>query len=231
MEIKTRLKLIAKGVINLFKDKESVYYEKLFINNSYWNSKDGNEDERARWKVIEELINSHVKENKSIKILDLGCGRGWLSNLLTEFGFVTGAEPVKGVVKYAKKMYPKVEFVVGSTKELIKNGTKNFNLIVCSEVLEHIPDDKKNEFIGEIHQLLATGGYAIFSTPRAEAQEDWLKNSKITQPIEEWISENDLEKLFSQNSFKSKELKRVELSPVPGGELIPIYQVWLFTKI
>jgi 2-polyprenyl-3-methyl-5-hydroxy-6-metoxy-1,4-benzoquinol methylase len=231
MEIKARLKLITKVVINFFRDKESVYYENLFINNSYWNSKDGNEDERARWKVIQELINSNIKENKSLRILDLGCGRGWLSNLLTEFGSVTGAEPVKGVVNYAKKIFPNVEFIVGSTKELIKSETKNFDLIVCSEVLEHIPDDKKNEFIGEIHQLLANGGHAIFSTPRAEAQVDWLKNSKITQPIEEWISEIDLEKLFSQNSFKSKELKRVELSPVPAGELIPIYQVWLFAKI
>jgi 2-polyprenyl-3-methyl-5-hydroxy-6-metoxy-1,4-benzoquinol methylase len=231
MEIRKYLLKPFTFLNNLRKSDEDLFYENLFIKNNYWNSKIPNHDEKARWEAINRLISLHVENQTNNQILDIGCGRGWLSNLLCQFGNVTGVEPVRAVVRHARKMFPNIKFKVGTTTNLLKNKQNKFDIIVCSEVLEHIPNEDKNKFIQEIYELLNKEGYAIFSTPRAEAQKEWLKFSIAEQPIEEWISELELETMFNQNSFKTISIERVELSPVPNAILIPIYQVWMFKKV
>lgn len=234
MGIKRRIIKITKNIKNkflrIFKTEEELFYENFFTINPYWSSKNPNEDELSRWNAINKFIEVNIGFSENFNILDVGCGRGWLSNLLTKYGNVTGIEPVKKVVQYAKKLYPNVEFKVGSTQNLLPKFKNNFDLIVCSEVLEHIPDDKKAIFISEISLLLKSKGYAIFSTPRADIQEEWMSFTEPGQPIEDWISEANLEKLFIQVGFKTIALERVSIAPKQNIDPLPIYQVWLFRK-
>lgn len=225
-----KIRNIKNRILRLFKTEEELFYENFFIINPYWSSKEPNEDELSRWNAINKFIEVNISLSENFKILDIGCGRGWLSNLLTQYGNVTGIEPVKKVVQYAKKLYPNVEFKVGSTQNLLPKFKNNFDLIVCSEVLEHIPDDKKAIFISEVSLLLKSKGYAIFSTPRADIQEEWMSYAEPGQPVEDWISEVSLEKLFIENDFKTIALERASISPRQNIDPLPIYQVWLFRK-
>lgn len=213
--------------------EEDIYYKKLFIDNPNWNKPEPNEEEILRWNIINEFL-INVKnnfENNSIDILDLGSGRGWLTNLLSEHGNVLGIEPIECVVNYAKKMFPNLNFVCGTTTDLLnKKKYKRYDLIVSSEVIEHISDENKGAFIKDINKLLNANGFLILTTPRKEAQEEWNFYMNPDQPIEDWILEKELEELVTQNSFVKIELERFSISPVLNAAEIEIYQLWLFKK-
>ena len=217
---------------------ESDYYEQMFVKNPFWNKPNPNVEEQLRWDIIKGFV-EFVKENyyssttQKFTILDLGCGRGWLTFLLSKYGDIVGIEPVKPVLQYAKKMFPTIKFLCGTTKDLIQVNKefKTYDLIVSSEVIEHIPDDKKGNFIEDISQLLNNKGFLILTTPRKDAQEEWNSYMQPDQPIEDWISEKDLENLVIQKGFITHKMDRFAIPPVDGAPEIEIYQLWLFQKI
>lgn len=212
---------------------EEEYYEYLFTKNQVWSKPQPNNDEKLRWETIKLFVETGLKANNSsegVTILDLGCGRGWLSNLLSQYGKVTGIEPVKAVVEYAQKMFPNIEFLTGTSKTLLENKTGYFDFVVSSEVLEHVPDEQKDNFIEDISNLLKNDGFLILTTPRKEAQEEWNNYVNNGQPIEEWISEGKLEALVTKNHFKKISLKRASMRVNPNSPEIEIYQLWLFQK-
>jgi 2-polyprenyl-3-methyl-5-hydroxy-6-metoxy-1,4-benzoquinol methylase len=216
---------------------ESEFYEQMFVNDPSWNKPTPNIEELLRWDIIERFVKYIYENNTELKstesnILDLGCGRGWLTNLLSKYGNITGIEPVQPVLDYAKKMFPNLEFICGTTKDLIKgnNVFKKYDLIVASEVIEHIPDNDKAEFIEDISKLLNEKGFLIVTTPRKEVQEVWSTYMNPNQPIEDWILEKDLEQLITQKSFLTCKMERFAIPPVEGAPEIEIYQLWLFQK-
>jgi 2-polyprenyl-3-methyl-5-hydroxy-6-metoxy-1,4-benzoquinol methylase len=212
---------------------EGEYYEQLFTKDQKWSKPDPNNDENMRWDVIKTFVETGIKtidKENDITILDLGCGRGWLSNLLSSYGNVTGIEPVKPVIEHAKKLFPNINFLVGTSKMILDTKTNNFDFVISSEVIEHIPDDEKDNFIEDIAKLLKKDGFLILTTPRKEALKEWNKYTATNQPIEEWISETELEELVTKNYFKSRELKRISMIPKANLPAIEIYQLWLFQK-
>ncbi len=213
-------------------DEEAVFYQKLFIENSRWNSSSPNEEELIRWKAINSLIESNIKFNAgSSKILDLGCGRGWMTKLLNGYGEAIGYEPVHRVVDYARSLFPDIGFYVGNFHAAAKEqGVNVFDLVVSSEVIEHIPDDEKGDFALSISSMLNSNGYLIITTPRAEVYDQFLMYSTANQPIEQWMSESDVLSLF--NGFGFRELSRTKINQkFDGNKGLDLYQVWVFQKI
>ncbi|HTC01546.1 MAG TPA: class I SAM-dependent methyltransferase, partial [Ferruginibacter sp.] len=228
--------------IGLFKKKNKIlsedeFYNQLFVNNPEWNTAHPNKEESLRWKIIEDKflphIEKHFKLNNSSKshldILDLGCGRGWLSNLLSRYGNVIGIEPVKSVAEYGHLLFPGLDIRNETSDKLLEKGYKGFfDLVVCSEVIEHIPDNNKKQFITNINMLLKPDGFAIISTPRLEALNEWQKYSDPEQPIEDWISEKALKEGFINCNFKDLLLERLSIAPSSNAPDIEVYQLWLF---
>jgi SAM-dependent methyltransferase len=62
----------------------------------------------------------------------------------------------------------------------INREDETFDVVLCSHVLEHIPDDRKA--ISEIYRVLKTGGWALLQVPilRVETDED----PEIQDPLE-----------------------------------------------
>lgn len=211
---------------------EDDFYKELFIKNKNWNTTTPNNDELKRWKIIKRYLNLINPKQKHLSILDLGCGRGWLTNLLSGYGEVLGIEPVESVVSYAKTLFPNLQFMVGSTPELItKNFENKFDVIVSSEVIEHIPDAHKIFFLKDIYRLLKPDGYCIITTPRQEIQDEWNAYKPPNQPVEDWISEEELRQLFVNNNFKSVAIERIALKAKTYDGYVDVYQAWLFKKI
>ena len=239
MNLKRLLNFISKKAeVKLEEQSESEYYEDLFVKNSQWNTPNPNTEEVLRWEIIEEFAkfsksNFTKDDTKEYLILDLGCGRGWLTNLLSKYGVIKGIEPVSGVIEHAKKMFPNINFVAGTSKDLLEGGENNkYNLIISSEVIEHVPDENKDDFVNDIYNLLDKDGFVILTTPRQEAQEEWHKYLSADQPVEDWISEHELESLLLKNNFKKIKIKRLAMSPpIAGTPKIEIYQLWLFQKV
>ncbi|WP_144893001.1 class I SAM-dependent methyltransferase [Flavobacterium tiangeerense] len=213
------------------KQKESNFYKKLFIENEHWNTPKPNEEEVLRWEIIKDFLSNIKKDDENVDILDLGSGRGWLTNLLANYGNVVGVEPVKSVVGYSRTMFPNIKFICGTSKTLIRGKNfKKYDLIVTSEVIEHIPDHSKESFIEDISKLLNEKGFLIITTPRKEVEEQWKAYIGPNQPVEDWITEKELEELVLKKHFSTLRLERFGIPPMFNVPDIEIYQLWLFQK-
>ncbi len=103
----------------------------------------------SRWITVE----------RSAAILDFGCGPGsFLALLRDEFGYenVEGLELNTASVQVAQRSY---DLRIASKIEELR--TKQYDLVILIEVIEHIPDPK--EVLRTISSLLKPGG-ALFIT-------------------------------------------------------------------
>jgi SAM-dependent methyltransferase len=109
---------------------EAAYYAELFIKNPEWSTPEPNNDETARWVKIaaylEHIVRLRVRKGGTsrLRILDLGCGRGWLTNMASAYGDCTGVEPVAAVVTHGRKLYPHVQFHAGRCGDAV--ATRRF---------------------------------------------------------------------------------------------------------
>lgn len=234
MKILNRIKKILPSYFHK-SDYDEQFYSELFINNPFWNRPYPNQEEQKRWEIIKDFLGqihkNNVFESSNFKILDVGCGRGWLTNLLSEYGDARGIEPIKSVVEYGRKLFPKLRLDSGYLSNLLKQEPgKVYDLLVVSEVIEHIPDDSKISFVQELSELAKKEGFLIVSTPRKEAESEWLKYVDPSQPIEDWMTEREVEDLFKALNFKVLDVQRFSISPVSDVAEIEIYQLWLFKK-
>lgn len=236
--------------MNLFKRKKQIrplenhpplseddYYSRLFISNPSWNKVEPNGDEQIRWNAIEKFIfylrgfKKANGENSNLNILDLGCGRGWMVNLLSSHGNAQGIEPVKAVADFGSDLFPHLKIEAGTSKDLIQRGDKEkYHLVVCSEVIEHILDENKVDFVADVKTLLKDQGFLIITTPRKDIQDEWMKYSKPGQPVEDWIDEKSLQNLLEGQGFITHLLERCLMKPKKDAPELEIYQVWLFQK-
>lgn len=101
------------------------------------------------------------------KVLDLGCGFGWF-----EYNFenltkkITAVEVSKKDLKTAKENIKskKIEFIVGSALK-IPAKKETFDMVLVSEVIEHIPKNMEDKFFSEINRVLKKDGVLYLTTP------------------------------------------------------------------
>ena len=201
---------------------EDEYYYDLFVLNKDWSTKRLNSDEDSRLNAILELY-----KNLDIKIdtpymVDVGAGRGWLGGYFSKIANVDAIEPVRSVVEHGKKLYPAVTFYAMGPDDYLKKYPKNkFDILLCSEVLEHVID--KTSFVAVLSKLVKKGGHALISTPRKELYTEWAKKNGLPpQPVEEWITTEECLELFSSNNFRHIETK--------NAFDMNIYQIHSFKK-
>lgn len=104
--------------------------------------------------------------DKKAKILDLGCGSGFLVWFLLQEGYenVLGIDNSAEQVEFAKShSLPVIQ--VNALEYLTHN--KNFDLIVLTDVIEHLSKDEIVTLLLQIHEALAPNGYVIIRTPNA----------------------------------------------------------------
>jgi 2-polyprenyl-3-methyl-5-hydroxy-6-metoxy-1,4-benzoquinol methylase len=176
------------------------FYES-FWRSTRWGAAEPNEDERSRLRAIEDLLSGCDLGDRP-RILDLGCGRGWLSRALAERGEVLGTDVTAAAVERARELFPGLRFERASVEELlVSQGQGAFDLVVSSEVLEHVADGDKPAFLRGVQRLLRPGGHAVLTTPRGELWPAWRKSREWKQPIEAWVSESELDRLAAAAGF------------------------------
>lgn len=113
----------------------------------------------VRLKNILELF----KNVKGLSILDVGCSYGYLGAKLKKRGAkVTGIDISKRAINRARRILDNAKVVdLNSEKIPFKNAT--FDMIVASEVIEHL--FFPNSFLKELHRILKKGGILIITTP------------------------------------------------------------------
>lgn len=101
------------------------------------------------------------------RVVDVGCGGGLLSESMAQRGAdVLGIDLAQRSLQVARlhalETHTQVEYRLSSVEDLAASHPREFDVLTCMELLEHVP--KPALAISACAQLLRPGGTAIFST-------------------------------------------------------------------
>jgi 2-polyprenyl-6-hydroxyphenyl methylase/3-demethylubiquinone-9 3-methyltransferase len=183
---------------------------------------------------LEYIINSAKKHFQlpNLKVLDIGCGGGLVSEPLARLGIdVTAIDASKVNIDIAKKhavdMGVKVNYQNILAEDLAESGQK-FQLIMALEILEHV--ENLELFIASCKKLLAPKGLIIFSTINRTI-ESFLKAIIGAEYILKWlpIGTHDWRKFLKPAEICSY-AKNLELLDIQGVSYSMLSGIWSFSK-
>jgi 2-polyprenyl-3-methyl-5-hydroxy-6-metoxy-1,4-benzoquinol methylase len=115
-----------------------------------------------RLKIFNDMVNGL---GANLRILDVGCGDGVISEPLIKKGHFVAAVDLPTVATAGAKS--KVSQVMAGDAETLAFADGTFDLVIASEVLEHLWSPEN--FINEAYRTLKTRGYLIIETPEGMA--------------------------------------------------------------
>ena len=102
-----------------------------------------------------------------LRLLDIGCGGGLLSEPMSRLGFAVtavdaGAANIAAASTHASAGGLAIDFRCTTAEALLAEGVQPFDLILNMEVVEHVADPAA--YLASCTQLLAPGGLMILAT-------------------------------------------------------------------
>lgn len=138
---------------------------------------------------------------------DIGCGSGYGCAILDQAGAsaVSGCDLSKRAIRFARARYlDAAVFSVQGNTELHGYAANEFDLTICSEVLEHIKEYGKDaKALRELFRITRAGGVVVVGTPNTEMYPD------------HGFSFDELDDLFSK---QAEQYVIFENALVPAGE-------------
>lgn len=112
-------------------------------------------------------IISYLNSEKNIKILDAGCGTGYLSSKLSEIGYdVYSVDYSKNALDILSKRVNGAKiYHADLSKELFFNDNM-FDEIVCVNALYSIGTQSINSVMAEFYRILKKGGTIVVTDPK-----------------------------------------------------------------
>jgi SAM-dependent methyltransferase len=177
--------------------------------NPAWVTPYPNPDQARRWSRICEFLSQIPKPRKHgvgqrLRILDVGCGNGWLTYLANVYGRCDGVDPSPGAIEDAERHFPALTFYVGTAADVLRSPDfEPYDVVITSEVIEHVEDEDKDDFVADLGRCLAPKGSVIVTTPRGEWRRKYVRTRphSVSQPVEAWLSEKQLRLLFERHGF------------------------------
>ncbi len=234
-------------------EENNTFYRDFWESQPAYRNRYPNVEEADRLGPILQMVSRLFEQQKlpasGPRILDLGSGRGWLTQILSIYGQVEGCEPTPEAVALARVLFPHLAFHACTLWERLQSSDfAPYDLVVSSEVLEHIPRAEKPRFADEIRESLVNGGFCVLTTPRGELFESCGDSS--SQLIEDWATENQVRALFVERGFEVIAHERAFRTGATLtyrlarklGRLLPtsltkaidyqssLYQIWCFQK-
>ncbi|MCX6819338.1 MAG: class I SAM-dependent methyltransferase [Candidatus Aenigmarchaeota archaeon] len=160
------------------------------------------------------IIDMLSKEKKG-KLLDIGCGNGFLANELKKIGYDTyGIDLSSQQVKRAKKRDVKAK--QGSADEKFKFKDNFFDCVVVSEVIEHLFEPEN--CLRECYRVLKKGGILIVGIPNTSSlqarlamfflgESQFVTYPYVTHPHIRMFSKASLIKLLKKHNFKPQKTR------------------------
>lgn len=195
--------------------ESEAFYTELFTKSAGWSTTYPNAEEARRAARILPLLSQVAEDHRAraqrpLHVLDLGCGRGWLTYMADMYGECLGVDPVEPVIDFAKTRYPHLSFKVGTAEELLRDGHgSRFDVVIASEVIEHVAPEKHSSFVEALRSLLRPDGAVIVSSDRGELYGRWARRVGTDQPVEAWLTERQLRELFTLHGFRVIQHERV----------------------
>ena len=164
---------------------------------------------------------------KKIKILDVGCGGGLISEPMAKLGaqiegIDADVDSIKIAKEHARKENLKIKYTNENLDMLIADNFRKFDVIFALEVLEHV--DYPDDFLSKIASLTEENGLVFVSSINknikslllakylAEYVLNWVPRG--THDWNKFINPSDLEKMMFKNSFELISCKGIIFNPM-----------------
>lgn len=119
---------------------------------------------RTRIRIIRNIIECYADRDRTLDMLDIGCGIGGMVGGLQSLGRLnlTGSEIYLSGLKYARSRLPAAEFIqLDATKIPFRDA---FDIIGAFDVLEHIDEDET--VMASVRDALRPGGLFLITVPQ-----------------------------------------------------------------
>lgn len=200
----------------------------------------------TRLAYIRQVITKHFDKSdqdtlpfKGLKILDIGCGGGLVSEPLARLGgSVTGIDASAKNIGTAKAHLAQgslhVDYRAQTAESLLEelnaSGAEKYDVIVNMEVIEHVADVQG--FLDSCAQLLKDGGVMIVSTINRTAKA-WLFAIVGAEYVLRWlpVGAHDWSKFLKPDELKSHiEKSDLKAEQATGFVLNPLNNHWRLTE-
>ena len=178
-----------------------------------------------RIKAYFKLIDKDKNYLNGLKILDIGCGGGLISEPMARLGAtVTGIDASEKNIKVAslhsKKSNLNINYQHKSPEQL--TNYESYDIILNLEIVEHVND--VNLYLETCHKLLKKGGLMFTATLNrtltsyikaiigAEYILRWLPIG--THDWNKFIKPEELEKILHDSNFFTVDIKGLEYNPI-----------------
>ncbi len=148
------------------------------------------------------------------KILDLGCGMGHYSNYMFNKGFkVTGIDFSSSMIKIAKNLNNKIEFIKHDICNLNIIKNRKFDGIVMAYVLQHLSKNEVLHLFEELNSIVYEDTKLLLFLRQGNSviKEVEPMNPKYSYIINEY-SKNEISNILDLNGWKVLEL--IDKDPV-----------------
>ena len=141
------------------------------------------------------------------RILEVGCGTGWLSSKLVELGSLSAIDLSPKAIEIARQRHVQATFIAD---DFFAHdfGSEPFDAIVCIETLFYVPDQPR--FVAKLAELLRPGGFLGLSCINKFVYE---RSSDIGAPkagqVRRWLSKGEILALL-RPQFDIRSVQSVE---------------------
>lgn len=180
---------------------------------------------------LRKLIKNHLPADRSVSIIDLGCGQGTLIHFLRQAGFgnVAGIDASAEQVAAAWRLGiedVRQGDVMASLRAL---PDQSYDVVIAFDLIEHFSKDELIPFVDEVWRVLKPGGRWIIHAPNGESPfVGAIRYGDITH--EQAFSRKSLTQLLLSSGFSRLECH--ESGPVPHGVKSALrWSLWMAIRL
>lgn len=150
---------------------------------------------------IEKIIMPNITTR--MIIVDIGCGIGFvikkLYKMIDDSSMIVGLDITMNSIMYAKNEFGLNNLLLSNNYYIpLKDGS--VDLVICSEVIEHLHDPKKS--LSEMYRVLRKSGTLILSTPNGLYVKLFHHRKFVCLDHINEFTFFDIKKMLKNNNFK-----------------------------
>ena len=185
-----------------------------------------NHFQKCRVYYTNRLLQNARTNKDEIKILDVGCGEGHLTNKLEikEGDRISACDLSEMAIKRGEQLYPDIDFKKADALDLPYQWNY-FDVVICNNLIEHV--DSPSRLLKEMNRVLKSGGYVIISTPSRYRVENILRlicGKKIKLASKYHVSEYSVGQVKEMASGQGFNVKKVVSGNIKRGRNSGIMQ-------
>lgn len=127
--------------------------------------------------ILQKMLNL-AKINEKDRVIDIGCGEGFLLKEIKNVAELVGTDISKTALNRAKEILtsrPEIKLVKADAQRM-PISDDYFDVILCSEMLEHVPYPKI--VLKEFYRILKKTGNFVISIPNEKRTQKFLNISR-----------------------------------------------------